>query len=287
MKNRARSPYLFCLIALPLVILTTVTLRSIALLSSYEPDIGRYANQTLSLVNGILLAATAGILAILGHEMKEMLAFKPSYHDLPSLFSGIFAAIALILFGITLPLGAIGESAYAVGLAFFSGLMAIAGAALFILRAFDGRARSGLLAVLNLPLAVLGISYPLYLSFGSDFRINDPAVTMATVAWVLIAFFFLGEARIALDRTLWALHTYITVLAAIASATLAIPNLIYHPIKGEAILGNSELDFVALAIFLYTLARLLSIFRTITHEATDTARFAMGMAKESDDTDIK
>ena len=287
MKNRARSPYLLYLIALPIVMLATITLRSIALLCSYEPDIGRYTNQTLSLVTGLLLAAMVGILAILAHEMKEMLAFKPSYRDLPTLFSGVFAAIALILFGITLPLGAFNESTYAITLAIFSGLMAIAGASLFILRSFDTKTHSGRLAILNLPLAVLGVSYPLYLSFGSEFRINDPAVIMATVSWILIAFFFLGEARIALDRAKWALHTYITVLAAIASATLALPNLIYHLVKGEAILGNSELDFVVLAILLYTLARLFSIFRTITNEATDATRFAMGMTEESDSAETK
>ena len=101
---------------------------------------------------------------------------------------------------------------------------------------------------------------------------------MATVAWVLIAFFFLGEARIALKRSIWALHTYITVMAVIASATLAIPNLIYHMAMNEAILGNSEHDFAALAIFLYALSRLIAIFRTASHEASAATRFAMGIA---------
>ena len=287
MKNRAKSPYLFYLIALPILALTTVTLRTIALLLGYEADIGRYANQTLSLINGLLLLATVGILAILAHEMKEMLAFKPNYRDLPTVFSGSFTAVTLLFFGITLPLGTPTDNVYAMILAVFSGLMAIAGASLFVLRIFDSETRGGRFAILNLPLAVLGVSYPLYLTFGNHLRINDPAAIMATVAWILIAFFFLGESRIALDRAKWALHTYVTVLAAIASATLSLPNIIYHIAQGEAILGNSEHDFVVLAIFLYTLARLFAIFRTIGHESTDTARFAMGMESTSGDTDTK
>ena len=102
---------------------------------------------------------------------------------------------------------------------------------------------------------------------------------------VVIAFFFLGEARVALNRAMWALHTYITVLTVIFTATLAIPNLIYHPVNGTALLGNSEQDFAVLAIFLYALSRFCAIFCTVMHESTPTTRFAMGVAapvKESE-----
>lgn len=284
MKNRTKRPYLLYLITLPIVAAATVILRTVALLNGYEADIGRYTVSTLPLIVGLLLLGVGAALALLTHELRELFVFRPSYRDLPSLFSGVFAAVVLILFGITLSLdGLDGENRYAAILAVFSGVMAILGAVLFILRAFDGTARGGRFALLNLPLAVLGVSYPLYLSFRNGLRINDPAVIMATVAWILVAFFFLGEARIALERAMWALHTYITVMAVIGSATLAFPNLVYHLVKGEALLGNSEHDFVLLAIFLYTLARLIAVFRTAMNEATDTTRIAMGLAPTETD----
>lgn len=287
MKNRTKRPYLLYLIAIPIVAAATIILRTIALLGDYEADIGRYTDGTVSLINAILLLAIVGILALFTHELRELFVFRPNYRDLPTLFSGAFCAIALIFFGITLTLDILGgENRYATVLAVFSGIMAILGAVLFILHAFDGAARGGRFALLNLPIAVLGVAYPLYLSMRNGQRIGDPAVLMATAAWILIAFFFLGESRIALDRAAWALHTYITVLTVILSATLAFPNLIYHLANGEAILGNSEHDFAALAVFLYALARLLSIFRTVTHEATGTTRFAMGIT-QADATDTK
>lgn len=286
MNNRAKKPYLFCLIALPIIAAASITLRTVALLIGYEADIGRYENGTLSLINGLLLLVLAGALALFAHEMKEMLAFRPNYRDLPTLFSGVFAAITLILFGITLPIGLTrGVNLYAAILAVFSGVMALGGAAVFVLRAFDGKARGGHFALLNLPLSVLGVSYPLYLSFAGHLRIGDPAASMATVTWILIALFFLGEARIALDRAKWALHTYVTVLTVIFSATLSLPNLVYHIARGAAILGNSEQDFVVLAILLYAMARLFAVFRTVVHEGSATTRFAMGMSDEATNTD--
>lgn len=279
MKKRALRPHLLYLISVPIVAVSTVTLRTIALLGGYDAAIGRYDSQVLALINGLLLLAVVGALAILTHELREMFVIKPSYRDLPTLFSGAFTAVALILFGITLAVGiSDGTVRHAAVLAVFSGLMAIVGAVLFILRAFDGAAQGGRFALLNLPIAVLGVSYPLYLTLRGDLRIADPAVIMATVTWVVIAFFFLGEARVALNRAMWALHTYITVLTVIFTATLALPNLIYHPINGTALLGNSEQDFAVLAIFLYALSRLCAIFRTVMHESTAATRFAMGVA---------
>ena len=285
MKNRKKRPYLPYLIAIPIIAAATVSLRTIALLCFYEPEIGRYTAQTLSLISGLLLLAVVGVLAILLHEMREFFVFKPHYRDLPTLFSGVFSAVALILFGVTLSIGSIGtEGIYATVLAVFSGMMAIVGALLFVFRAFDGTAQSGRFALLNLPLAVLGVSYPLYLTMKNGIRIGDPATLMSTVTWIVIAFFFLGESRIALNRALWALHSYVTVLAVIFTATLAFPNLFYHLINGSAVLGNSEQDFAALAIFLYTLSRLIAIFRTAAHEATATGRFAIGMADDTQKT---
>ena len=286
MKKRALRPHLLYLISIPIVAAVAVTLRTIALLGSYDAAIGRYDSQVLSMINGLFLLAVVGALAILTHELREMFVIKPRYRDLPTLFSGSFTAVALILFGITLATGIpSGETRYAAILAVLSGIMAVVGAILFILRAFDGTAHGGRFALLNLPIAVLGVSYPLYLSMRIDLRIADPAVIMATVTWVVIAFFFLGEARVALNRAMWALHTYITVLTVIFTATLAIPNLIYHPVNGTALLGNSEQDFAVLAIFLYALSRFCAIFCTVMHESTPTTRFAMGVAspvKESE-----
>ena len=71
------------------------------------------------------------------------------------------------------------------------------------------------------------------------------------------------------------------------SATLSLPNLIYHMTNGEAILGNSEHDFAVLAIFLYALARLFSLLSNLKDEITDTALFAMGIEKAADTADTQ
>ena len=104
--------------------------------------------------------------------------------------------------------------------------------------------------------------------------IYQPVKLLATATWLFATFFFLGEARIALDRPTWALHTYVTVITAILSATLALPNLIYHAAHGEALIGNTAHDFLALATFLYTVARLVAAFASAMRQGTPEMSYA-------------
>ena len=66
------------------------------------------------------------------------------------------------------------------------------------------------------------------------------------------------------------------MLTVIFTATQAIPNLIYHAVRGSAILGNTPIDFVMLGFFLYSLARLVLVFSAAQREGKDAMRFAMG-----------
>ena len=276
MKNPTKRIHLLYLLAAPCVALITATLRTVALLTQYEPSIGRYASPTLSYAVAGVLVAAALALIILTHEMRELFVAVPDYRDLTSLFAGVFAAIALAFFAATFPTAMAGEMPFILLMAVFSALLAIAGACLFVYRAFRPDAIGGAPAMLALPLSLLSLPVVMALSYTGTIRIADPAVSIATVALITVAFFFLGEARIALGRAKWALHTCMTVLAAIATATHAFPNLIYHAVRGTSLLKNTALDFVMLAFFLYTLARLVATYTAVQREQHDATRVAMG-----------
>lgn len=276
MKNLTKRIHLLYLLAAPIVALITATLRTVALLTQYEPDIGRYASGTLSYAVAGILVAVSVALVILTHELRELFVAVPDYRELSGLFSGVFTAIALAFFAVTFPFDMAGQLPFILFMAVLASLLALSGACLFAYRAFRPDAIGGAPAMLALPLSLLALPVAMALSFTTTLRIADPTVSMATVALVAVAFFFLGEARIALGRAKWALHTCMTVLAAIAAATHALPNLIYHAVRGNALLNNTALDFVMLGFFLYTLSRLVATYAAAQREQRDATRVAMG-----------
>lgn len=278
MSKKSQRLHLFLFLTVPTVAVITVILRAVALLTVYDP-VARYFDATsLSIAGTALLVAVAAVLAILTHELRDLFVFTADYRDLPTLFSGIFTAIALLFFGVTTVIGAATSKAAVLALAILVALAALGGAAHFILHAFGGGAVGTAKAMTALPCAALGLFYALYLYFEDSMMINDPAKVLSQCTFCVAIFFFLGEARIALGRAKWALHTYMTVMTAILSATLAIPNLIYHAVAGEPLLGNTVHDFLALALFLYTLARLATVLLAHTREAMTETQYVTDFA---------
>lgn len=288
MSERTKRFYLLYLLTVPTVAALSVTLRTVGLLTAYEEAIGFYANPSFALATAAILVTTAAVLAIFTHELRGLFVFSVDYRDLPTLFSGSFLGLILPFFAVTLVLGATGAATATLIIAILSALAALLGAVLFATRGFDGSARGPRKAMLTLPLAFFPTLFVLYLGLEGSMMIYEPVKLLATATWLFATFFFLGEARIALDRPTWALHTYVTVITAILSATLALPNLIYHAVHGEALIGNTAHDFLALATFLYTVARLVAAFSSAARQdapemsyATD---FAAAKKSESDNT---
>lgn len=276
MKNSTTRLHLLYLLTAPIVALLTAALRTVALLTEYEPAIGRYASSALSFSVAGILVAVGLTLLILTHELRELFVAVPDYRDLPSLFAGIFAAIALAFFAVTFPIGMAEQTGFVLVLSILAAVLSLAGGAFFVYRAFHGEAEGGIPAMLALPLTLLCVPLTLALSFTTTLRIDDPAVTLATVALVSVAFFFLGEARIALGRAKWALHTCMTAMTAIMTATCALPDLIYYTVREDALLDTIALDFVMLALFLYAMARLAVTYAAAKREGRDATRVAMG-----------
>ncbi|MBO7761406.1 MAG: hypothetical protein J6T24_01270 [Clostridia bacterium] len=278
MAKKNHHLYLLFFLTVPTVSVITVLLRTVALLTVYDPD-ARYFNvNTLPIVCAALLIGVAVVLGIFTHEMRDFFLFTADYRDLPTLFSGIFTAIVMLFFGVTLLLSSFSEGVAVLIIAILCTLASLGGAAHFVLHAFHAGATGTAKAMTALPSAALAILYALYLYFEGTMMLNNPAKVLAQCAWVLAVFFFLGEARIALGRAKWALHSYVTVMTAILMATLSLPNLIYHAVRGTPLLGNTAQDFLALALFLYTLARLFALLCTHSREGTAEIAYATDFA---------
>lgn len=285
MSEKTKRFYLLYLLTVPVVAIVTVTLRSIALLTEYEAAIGFYATPSYAVATASLLLAVAALLAVFTHELRGLFVFSVDYRDLPTLFAGSYLGLALPFFAVTLVLGAWGAASLTLAVAGLSAIAACLGASLFAVRGFDGSARGTRKAMLTLALAFFPTLFVLYLGFEGSIMIYAPVKLLATATWLFATFFFLGEARIALDRPKWALHTYTTVMTAVLAATLSLPNLIYHAVRGESLIGNTAHDFLALALLLYTTARLVAAFSSAARQGTAEMTYATGFtaaAREAD-----
>ena len=278
MSEKTKRFYLLYLLTVPVISIVTIVLRSVALLTLYDEAIGFYTTPTLAVATASILLGTAALLAIFTHELRALFVFSVDYRDLPTLFSGSYLGLSLPFFAVTLVLGAIRMASLTLATAVLTALTAVVGAVLFLVRGFDGSARGPRKAMLTLPLAFFPTLFVLYLGFEGSMMIYEPVKLLATATWLFATFFFLGEARIALDRPKWALHTCVTVITAILSATLALPNLLYHAVRGESLVGNTAHDFLALALFLYTVARLVAAFASAMRQVTPEMTYATDFA---------
>ena len=285
MSEKTKRFYLLYLLTVPVIAIVTVTLRSVALLTEYEETIGFYANPSFAVATAALLLGISVVLAIFTHELRGLFVFSVDYRDLPTLFSGSYLGLVLPFFAVTLVLRAAPAAPATLVVAVLTALAAVIGACLFAVRGFDGSARGPRKAMLTLPLAFFPTLFVLYLGFEGSMMIYEPVKMLATATWLLATFFFLGEARIALDRPKWAIHTYTTVITAILAATLALPNLLYHAVRGESLIGNTAHDFLALALLLYTVARLVATFASAARQEAPEMTYATGFATAEEETD--
>ncbi len=285
MSKKIGSLYSLYLIAAPLTAAVAIILRTVALLSGYDAEAGYFASPVLPTVMWTILLGVAAALAILSYELRGLFIPMLDYHDIPTLFSGVFLSISLSFFAVLSFISALRIDPSALPTAkmamiflILASLAAAAGTVPFILRAFRGEAATVPVAMLTLPLAVLGVLLALYFYFDPAAKMNEPSKILAETAWILASFFFLGEARIALTRAKWALHTCITAITVIFSATVSLPNLAYHAVKGAPLHGSTMHDFVLLGIFLYALSRLIAAYATGARSATPEMIFATDFA---------
>lgn len=259
-------------LALPAVALAAVILRTVALLTEYEAEIGFYKDATLAIVTAVLLVATAVLLAVTVYDRRDFFRFKVEYHELGTHFSGSFLGISLVFFAVTLLIDVAPRSGLPLCFGILAAVFALLGCPLFLLRSFCSRALGSAKALLTVGLSYFSFFFTVYLCFEGTMMLACPPKLLAIATWSLVTFFFLGEARIALGRPKWPMHTYITVLTAIFTATLSLPNLIYHAVWLTPVLENTVHDFVAFALLLYTSARLFAALSSAARAATKEIR---------------
>ncbi len=271
MSTKTKRVHLAFLLITVALSLAVITLRIFALLGHYDAASGYFTASTLPIAFSAILLAAVLFGAVFSHELSELFVFTGDYRDVPTLFSSAFSAAVLLFFAYSLFAKVGSGTVLASVFSVLSALCALLGGIGFILSLFDlsGAKR----AMLSLFPVGLSVFYSFYLYFEGQMMLNNPHKLLCQCAFLLAAFFFLGESRIALGRAKWALHTYITLLTLLFSAAVALPNLVYHAAVGTPLLFDTMPDFVLLAFFFYAAARAVATLLTVRRQTSPSLRF--------------
>ena len=114
-------------------------------------------------------------------------------------------------------------------------------------------------ALLGLAPAFFALFTAILLYFDRTTHMNEPPKLLHLSAFLLLACFFIGEARALLGQPCRPLYYFTTATALLLCATASVPNLLYNLLRGQVLVLTTVYDFVLLAGALYLLARLLQI----------------------------
>jgi hypothetical protein len=263
MTNKIKYSYVCSLIVSVVIAIAASALRASVLLTAFDDATGGFDPTPLYDAFLILLAVTVLLVIVPLVLLRTMNNVKVVYDDIPTIFASAFMLVSLVMYVIHTVIEAAnkthaGTSAFIFSL--LSAVLALASCAYFVtvlLTKKPSPSSRSVLAVLNVLFACI---FALFLYTENQFFITSPVKALHILSAVLIAFFFVGECRICLDRTIWNLYLCVAFPAFIITACDAVSCLIYIPVKTSEEIGSSAYCFLILAYSLYILCRLISIY---------------------------
>lgn len=251
---------------LPITSVAAFTLRTVALLTSFDFLYGYFNNNVLITIANVLTVAACFLFLtyiFVSEKDKRLIAsFSTPVTYVPT--GAVFTALVMLSAYIYKRFAASGLSVTeAVQLKKFTLLFELAISVLslvatvyFILaatlseRACNVRAGFGIFTVLFLAL------YAAFIYFDASLPMNAPNKTVDQMAILFCALFFLYETRISLGREKWHLYIGFGLIAAQLAAYSAIPSIIVYFVNGRIISASIYENVLTLTLCIFILARL-------------------------------
>lgn len=265
MKNKTAIFGLYLPIFL-LSVISTVTLRTVALLMNFDLTTGYFVSKTLINLSNALLVFFILLLSTFIFRGKKDMKLIPRFADMSTLITTSFVICALIFLMMSMAknafsiFGAAPIFAYGFDireatllLCILFGIFTIAyfvSSVLFEKKTNGVRANLGIVAIIFFAL------YASYLYFDTSLPLNAPNKLIDEMAYLSVSVFFLYETRLSLGRERWRGYIAFGFIGALLCAYSSIPSLIYYFVKRQAI-----------SISLYETALTLTLFVFITVRA--------------------
>lgn len=102
--------------------------------------------------------------------------------------------------------------------------------------------------------------YAILIYIDGSISLNESTKTLRQTAFLLVATFFLYEARISMGREMWRIYTTTGLVAATLAAYTSIPAIITYFIRGELISSSGYKSIASIEEYLLLLAAFIFIF---------------------------
>ena len=260
-----------------ILMIATVTLRTIALFTGFNNESGYFDTELLISISNII--TFSGVVFLLSYSCfsKKILAVADFIGPETYIPSGL-VSVSLVFLAVESLLklsknsgGLIGKDVFTDGALLISAALALLSVANFFFNAFfskkenESRAFFGILTVLFLAF------YAVYLYFEKKLPINAPNKTVDQMAFLFAAIFFLFETRISLAREKWRGYVGFALVSVLLSAYSSIPALIYYFVKGNMICDSLSACILVFALFIYVFARVLLVNRLTENKKSESA----------------
>lgn len=283
-----------------LILVATVTMRSIALFNDFNLITGYFDQKTLiSVADYIVVGAVIFFLTYL-FTARKGIKLIPDFTSPATYIPSGLVMTALLFFTVYFARSISGRVDYAkyldkigssdeavtqkiiVALMIALILLAVLTAAHFALNSLIESYASYERGHLSLCTAVFLAVYSIYLYFNDDLPMNSPAKVLDLMACLFAALFILYETRLSIGRERWRCYVAFGFIASLITAYDSIPSLLLYFVKGEQISMSVYEMVLYFTLFAFITSRILLTGWLIEDE---TSPFAKAVAAASDARD--
>lgn len=248
------------LIALAMFVITSVTLRTVALMRHFDPALGYFVGSPLIRVADWFTVGAGILLLSYFLTVPRGTSLVASFVTPATYVPTALVGIALINFSFSIFAnnlkGALGTELL-LGIA--TAVLAIAAIYHFFLNAFIRECSDTTRAGASFVTVILLCVYPAYLYFSTKASINSPNKIVDQMAFLFSAIYFLYESRISLGRERWRAYVSFGLLASLLTAYSSIPSVIVYFAKGLTVSDSIAESALTLTLFIFITARLLLV----------------------------
>ena len=285
-----------------LILVATVTMRSIALFNDFNLITGYFDQKTLVNVSDyIVVGAVIFFLTYLFTARKGM-KLIPDFTSPATYIPSGLVTTALLFFSVYFVRSISGRVDYAeyldkvgspdeamtqkiiIALMIAAAILAILSAAHFALNSLIESYASYERANLGLCVVIFLAVYSIYLYFNDDLPMNSPAKVLDLMACLFAALFILYETRLSIGREKWRSYVAFGFIASLITAYNSIPSLLFYFIEGEQISTSIYEMVLCFTLFAFITSRILLTGWLIEDE---TSPFAKAVAAASDARELE
>lgn len=280
-----------------LLILVTVTLKTVALFNDFDFETEYFKDSPLATVSDwMLVAGSLLMLSFIAVGRAEPLraSFSAPAFYLPSGLVGVALLFMSAEHFKSVFTAALENGNSALGifkpetlLPLAVALLALASIGYFILGSLVNGRHDLLRSAFGITVAVFLSLYTAYLYFDTELPINAPIKVLDEMAYVFTSVFFLFETRISLGRDKWGAYLAFGMTASLLTAVSSLPALILYFTRGAVITHTLTEAVLTFTLFVFTSARVLHALSLRADKKSPLAELSEIMAEEKTENSLE